>query len=44
MRTDFYWPGDERIISRIDRPGLEAARARLERLGVLKRESLAGAA
>lgn len=44
VRADFYWPGDERIISRIDRPGLEAARARLERLGVLKRESLAGAA
>jgi ribosomal protein S18 acetylase RimI-like enzyme len=44
VRKDFYWPGDERIISRIDRPGLESARDRLTRLGVLAREPLAGAA
>jgi ribosomal protein S18 acetylase RimI-like enzyme len=44
VRQDFYWPGDERIISRVDRAGLEAARTRLEKLGLLPRESLAGAA
>jgi len=44
VRNDFYWPGDERILSRVDRAGLEVARARLERLGLLPRESLAGAA
>jgi ribosomal protein S18 acetylase RimI-like enzyme len=44
VRSDFYWPGDERIISRIDRAGLESARARLERIGLLQREPLAGAA
>jgi ribosomal protein S18 acetylase RimI-like enzyme len=44
VRNDFYWPGDERIVSRVDRAGLEAARSRLEKLGLLGRESLAGAA
>lgn len=44
VRKDFYWPGDERIVSRVDRAGLEAARARLEKLGLLARESLSGAA
>ena len=44
IRKDFYWPGDERIVSRVDRAGLEAARSRLEKLGLLARESLAGAA
>jgi len=34
----------ERIVSRVDRAGLEAARSRLEKLGLLGRESLAGAA
>ena len=44
IRKDFYWPGDERIVSRVDRAGLEAARSRLEKLGLIARESLAGAA
>ena len=44
VRKDFYWPGDERIVSRVDRAGLAAARARLERLGLLTRDSLSGAA
>ena len=44
VRSDFYWAGDERIVSRVDRAGLEAARARLEKLGLLARQSLAGAA
>ncbi len=44
VREDFYGPGDRRLLSRIDREGLDRVRARLEKIGLVERAPLAGAA
>ncbi|HUJ58155.1 MAG TPA: hypothetical protein VLX92_06675, partial [Kofleriaceae bacterium] len=43
-RQDFYGPGDERIVSKIDRATLERMRGKYERLGFLPAREAAEAA
>jgi hypothetical protein len=43
-RRDYYGPGDERIVSRIDRATIERMRPKYERLGFLPRQVVSEAA
>lgn len=44
IREDYYGPGDRRIVSRIDRRAFQRIEARLQRLGIVDRQPVAGAA